>query len=366
MKKPPLTVRPGRPEDEQSIGALLDRIFDDPRPLEQRRRLWKWRYDDNPAKTDAFPGFLVAEQGGEIVGVHGLAPLRMKIGETVLTASCSCDLAADPKARAAGMRIKLAALSPDLSPLHISTSANEPANKITLALGGKEAPGGRRRLIKPLRVSGLLGRALKAKMGALAAVAALVGKPADWLLALGRLGSRPSVPGATVEVLSGFDERFDRLWQRMAGDYPVIMVRDAAYLNWRYAEYPFAGIESIALSKGDEVLGLAVWHRSIDEDGLPFAALLELMTPRGETAVSARLLAEVIRRAGGAGAHYITARTCDSELEALMLRRGFKIREAHYSPVTYKSNTDIPEDVLSGAGNWYMSLGDGDGCYFYD
>ena len=367
MKKAPLTVRPARPEDEPAIGALLDRAFDRPRPLEQRRKLWRWRYAENPARTENIPGFLVADRAGDVVGVHGLMPLRMKVGDAQLIAGCSCDLAADPNAGAAGMRLKLAAMSPELSPLHISTSANAAANRITLALGGRETPGGARKLIKPLRLSGLLRRALAPRLGSLAAPLAMVARPVDWILALARrLGPLPPLPETAVETVDRFDSRFDRFWHRFAEDCTVVVLRDAAYLNWRYADYPFDGVQSVALSRDGEILGLAVWHRSVDEDGLMFSALLELMVPAGEGRVAERLLAEVMRRADRTGSHYLIARTCDEFLGRLMLRQGFLSRNLPFSPVTYKINVDGLDAMLAEPGNWYRSLGDGDVCHFLD
>lgn len=302
-----------------------------------------------------------------MVAVHGLVPLRMKVGKSHLTASCSCDLAADPDARGAGMRIKLAAMSPEVSPLHISTSANESANKITLALNGKEAPGGRRKLIKPLRTSSFVDRVVRERVGWVAPAATFVASTTvDAVLALGRtLASAPAVSDAKVEQPERFDGRFDQLWERIVQDRSIIVVRDAAYLNWRYAKYPFAGVKQIALTRGEKVLGLAVWHQTVDEDGLPFAVLLELMVPKGEDAVAEHLLTEVVRRVDRNGVHSLTARTCDPSLETLMLRRGFIARNARFSPVTYRCNTDLPEHLFAGSGNWYMSLGDGDICYFY-
>ncbi|MGH0037004.1 MAG: hypothetical protein ACQGVK_18415 [Myxococcota bacterium] len=368
MSKPRLRVRPGRPEDEPVIGQLLDRLLDDPRPLDVRRRLWRWRSDENPARSDRIPGFLVAEKGDAIVAVHGLLPLRMRVAGRELVVSSSCDLAADPRARSAGMRIKLAAMSPDLAPMHLSTSANESANKITLALEGLEMPIGRGKWIKPLRASGLLVRALRARGGAWRALAGLVGwaaLPVDGLLALGRRWtSVPDLPGLQIEEGAAFDARFDRLWARLVDRCAVSVVRDAAYLEWRYARYPFAGIEWLAVSGDGEVEGFAAWHTSVDEDGLCFAALLDCEAPEGR--VLERLLVEVIRRAGRAGAHYVVARTADDRLRQAMERRGFRLREGGHSQVTYKAADELPEDLLADAGSWSLSLGDGDGCFFYE
>jgi hypothetical protein len=45
---------------------------------------------------------------------------------------------------------------------------------------------------------------------------------------------------------------------------------------------------------------------------------------------------------------------------------GFLAREMPHSPVTYKNNSDVPDELFTDDRNWYVTLGDGDGCYYYD
>jgi len=362
-------VRPATPDDSPSIAELLDRTLGK-RSYGQRLKLWNWRFDRNPARTDAFPSFLVAEEKGRIVGVQGLIPLRVKAGTQQLNASCSCDLAADPAARSAGMKLKLAALARELSPLHLSTSANEPANKITLALGGKEVFSGRRKYIKPLKASGLMRRGLEQRgtAGGIAATASMaIWKPVDWILAVGRaVKSQRKGTGGIIRDVTFFDGRYDAFWEQLAGEHVVLSVRDSSYLNWRYSGYPFPGIQSFELSLGEQLLGFSVIHRSVDEDGLPFAAILELAGRKVENRVLEHLLWEATRRAAIAGAHYLIARASTPEREDLFRGNGFRERDINYSPVTYKNNSDVSHDIFAKDGNWYLSLGDGDGCFYYD
>jgi hypothetical protein len=364
-------IRPATPEDYPAIAALLDGIFG-AIPYEKRLKLWRWRYDDNPIRSDEIPPFLVADKNGRIVGVHGLVPLNLKAGDRQFRISCSCDLAVDQSARSVGMKLKLAALSKNISPLHVSTSANEPAYRITLALGGKELRSGRRKLLKILNVKGLLRKSLGSKGGRLRQIVAkligiVAGVPADWILSISRSCRRlPKESNAVIRNLDEFDRSFDDFWKRIAQEYRILFVRDTSYLNWRYIRYPFEGIRSFALLNNGEIEGFAVIHDSIDEDGLPFTAILELVVSRGNKAAFELLLGEVINRSAIAGRHYITARTSIPEWESLFLRRGFRMREAEISPYTYKNNTDLPDDVFAKEEDWFTSLGDGDGCYYID
>jgi hypothetical protein len=267
------------------------------------------------------------------------------------------------------MKLKLAALSKDLSPLHLSTSANEPACRITVALGGREVSCCRRKWILPLKASGLMSRGWSKRGEAgegIAGASVAILKPVDWMMAISRsLKTRKQVAGGNIVDVTAFDARFDRFSEEMAKERMILAVRDSSYLNWRYSGYPFPGIRSFELSREKQLLGFSVLHITVDEDRLRFAAILELAGRTGEEGVTEHLLGEAIRRARIAGAHYLIARTSPSEEESFR-KTGFLAREMSHSPVTYKNNSDVPEELFADDRNWYVTLGDGDGCYYYE
>jgi N-acetylglutamate synthase-like GNAT family acetyltransferase len=364
-----LTIRPSHAADLPAIAALLDRTFG-PHTMELRQKLWRWRFDENPARAENIPQFLVAERDGKIVGVQGMVPLRMKIRDQVVVASCSCDLAVGAEARSAGIKIKLKAMSRDISPLYVSTSANEQANRITLALGGREVATAKRRLVKPLSYRGLLSKIWGARQGAFVKAVALVigivlGSPLDLALAAERSfrgGLKPTE--VQVEDVIEFDDRFDRFWQVMSREAEIMQVRDSQYLNWRFAHYPFPGIESFALVREGQVRGLGVLQQCIDEDGIHTANILDLLVPIGESEIFSALLSECTRRAIKAGAVIMTSQIPTPAWEKLYRKQGFWLRDRKFSPVTYKNNSDIKDEVFADNRNWYLAMGDGDACYF--
>ncbi len=358
---PSVVVRPAVAADYAGIAALLDRTFG-PRPLRLRERLWDWRHEANTVSSCDMPSFLVADLAGEIVGVQGLLPLRVRVGSDTVLAACSCDLAAAPSARGAGLQLKHRAMSAALSALPLTTSANEAANRLSRALGGEALEPARVKYIKPLRVGALLAARVRRRFpwgaAALHGAAALVDTGVSAARTLYDRSTRPADSrGTRVEDVRHFDARFDALWNRISGRYPVAIVRDAAYLEWRYARYPFAGVESFALTVGGELLGFAVIHANLDDDGLRAASLLELF---GDEQALEPLLAEAIRRAVCSRASYLAAKTSTSECEQLLKSRGFLPRAGAHSPYTYKVNRPDLAELVGNASNWYISLGDGD------
>jgi hypothetical protein len=58
------------------------------------------------------------------------------------------------------------------------------------------------------------------------------------------------------------EPRLDGLWTRLAPELPLVLVRDRAYLHWRYATHPFQRYELFGLSmRWGGLLGWAVVWR---------------------------------------------------------------------------------------------------------
>lgn len=99
------------------------------------------------------------------------------------------------------------------------------------------------------------------------------------------LSSRPG--GLSVEHLAGFDERFDELWQRVQGKYPVMAVRDRAFLSWRFAPVAGRAYHILAASAGSRLAGYAVLRVTDEIRDIPAGLVMDLLLEpgsRGEAA----------------------------------------------------------------------------------
>lgn len=107
---------------------------------------------------------------------------------------------------------------------------------------GFERVGMRVRHVLVLRTSGYLARRMPAAM------ASLAGPVADTALLAVRAVRGPRIPGLETAWVARPDARFDDLWHRCAGLTEVMGVRDAAFLAWRLADFPFGRHEFFTLS----------------------------------------------------------------------------------------------------------------------
>jgi hypothetical protein len=77
-----------------------------------------------------------------------------------------------------------------------------------------------------------------------------------------RQAARPAASGARIEEISSFDDRADSLWAAVEAQFDVATIRDAAYLNWRYADIRAGRSLILGAFEGERVVGYAVFKRA--------------------------------------------------------------------------------------------------------
>jgi hypothetical protein len=202
-----ITIRPYRAGDEAGLLAGHNRIFP-PRSLAH----WQWKFRDNPT---GLVHTMVAEHATEgIVGAYVTIPARVWMaGQTRICGQC-VDLWVLPEHRRHGPR---------------------PGLFVNLALAHYELWGGRGEQQNafhygwPIATWRIGQRYLRYEM------------VRDWdflfrELPPAGLPLRDTSPELEVRRVARFDADTDALWTAQAGATQLALVRDARYLNWRFAD----------------------------------------------------------------------------------------------------------------------------------
>jgi hypothetical protein len=95
----------------------------------------------------------------------------------------------------------------------------------------------------------------------------------------------------SIRSLERFDARCDVLWTAAASDFDVVVVRDEAHLQWRYADARGGPSTLLAAEEGEEMIGWAV----LKTQGTSGYVADLLVTPGRADAVEA-LAAEALAR----------------------------------------------------------------------
>ena len=171
--------------------------------------------------------------------------------------------------------------------------------------------------------------------------------------------------GHAVEVLEGFDESFDALFEETARGVPCVAEKDAAFLRWRYGPgSPSAPVTVLGVKEGSRLLGYAVLRVMKGKDG----ALLDLTTLPGRHDVARSLLRGSIRFFRRMGTYIVRYRFVESSTSPRtqdLWRLGFFFREGRSNTLLVKFADPRLHDLARDPSNWSYSTGDGEASFWF-
>ena len=210
-------------------------------------------------------------------------------------------------------------------------------------------------MLKPLRPSQMVREFLHSTVLSYAA------RPAD---ALFRIRERET-PLKIVEVTDGQLGDVDRFWQGVKGKYPVMNIRDADFVRYRFLRMPRRPYHSyLGFEKGEPVCFAVA--RITEVAGMQCAMLLDFLFWDGHAQAAAQLLGHVLAQMQQVGACLAGCRMLGHTQEAGVLREnGFfrcpKKLEPQPFPLIFRPFDGCPEEeCLRDIGNWFFTMGDYD------
>ena len=188
-----------------------------------------------------------------------------------------------------------------------------------------------------------------------AGAARLAGSVLDGIRRLLPRRRSPLPAGYTLAELTSFGEETDRLWERVADGYRVALVRDAAYLTWRYLANP-DDYTVLGLSRGGELVGIVVLTETVRR-GVAVGELVDYVCPAGDEEVFGLLVAAAVDHSLDRGHALIQAwSVVDTPHDARLRRAGLRL---HRTDVKFLVSPGHPDDVIYDGGAWLLTQGDG-------
>lgn len=323
----PWTVRPYQPGDEGQILDLFTQVFGAQRSLQH----WYWKFRDNPVGEIHI--YLAVTASGRFVGQYAGLPVLFHWGGRTLQFVQILDVMVDPAFRSGlkkpGLFVKLAG----------------PYIRDYSGAGGFGFPP-----LAHLRIGERVGYKAFHQVQQLACSLQKPRAPA-WSRSIASWQW-------IVEEVQAFDARADRLWARCRPELPVAAIRDARYLNWRYAQHPEVRYRLLAVRRrgSDEWVGLAVLHLG---GGQATACLVDWLAPLGEQRLAELLLTriETMARENGMSDLYAWFRPGSAHWN-LLIERGFRPEP---TPMYFTALRCIDDISLEWARDrWYYTMGDSD------
>lgn len=353
----PCIARPASFDDFDEVAELLHHIFG----VRQSVDVLRWKFGGWAGLP---AGSTVLTNKRRIVGFLGQVPTRVVVMGHEIQAAQGADVGILEEYRRLDTYLSLTRSSvQEMEKAHVALTygvANaESTGPLTELLGQpKVAP-------VPLLVRPLGGRVATASKGvshcllrmlaACASVAEVCAAP------------RPEAGGNGLRTvrLDRFDNRFDSFWRRIRDDYPIMLVRDAAALNWRYGgasgvAYECIGIEDAISGHIEGYAVLSITSRG----GTVRGRLCDLITRRrGDRRIAHTLIAASL-----AWWRAQKAEVADvwmfphAHLRLALRRHGFFPRRT--GPGGFHAGAlgtaALHLQGVPQAGNWFLSLGDSD------
>jgi hypothetical protein len=300
-----------------------------------KQRLWSWQFRtrDNESCSP-----LVAETAaGEVVGFNGCMPVAVKLGERRATAIWSCDFHVHKRYRGTGIgkeiKRKLQASHPLILALGISGVASH-----------VHASSGWRRNRDALSYV-YLGEGWAFKV--------LIKRAIQATQRLVRFFHRHTDPELTIRICDATDipHDIDKLWARSEASYANVVVRDRAYLTWRYAQHPLVRYRLIIVKRGDSLEAVGVYWA--DDSA---AALVDYIGPSSAPVLKRAVVSAFFDANAHAGR--LNCLTTDDELQRELRNFGFnawRSRAVRFSVYSDPSYGEQPHE------DWFLTGGDSDG-----
>lgn len=314
-------VRLFRPGDEERVLAFHNRAFAPARSMAH----FEWRFLQNPAGP---PQLALALDAERCVGIYASIPVRCIVrGEPVL-ACVHTDCGVDPDLRRglSGTRVILA-----VEHLHKIACVH---GRVLLEWGFPE-PALQRVVVRHCGV------------GVLRDVHMLV-------LAVDRV----PVPPDDVDVapVAAVPSDVDSLWQRVATSMAMTTVRDASYLDWRYARHPDHAHVMLTARSGGVLRGFAVLRDSGPDPSA--TTIMELIVPPDDGGAERALLARAGAEARARGREHVAAWVPLQLPAAYRWQRdyGFFVASTPFQECYRSWSRDLHRRWLGA--NWHRSIGD--------
>ena len=315
---------------------------------------WDWKYDANPFNRDAEPYILLLKDGAQTIAMLGALPVRVVIAGLERWVAQTGDWVVHPDYRGRGLSRRLLSHCLADIPLRFAWAnalSHEAAHSPT-ARSVPLAP-----LVHPLDVRRIVHRLTGNRW-----LSRWSGAVVERVRSLTRTPHRqPTLPGVSVAQATTFGPSSDVLWQHTCADYPVMVVRDQRYLNWRFVERPDARYTVLVAARGSELVGYLVL-RVAEQVGMRWGYLVDFLVQHKSAALLALLIDVGIEHLRQQEVAAISCRVTMSPYRETIRSRGFY--PFRWGPQAYfYMRVELADPALQAFRDerqWFVTMGDGD------
>jgi len=164
-----------------------------------------------------------------------------------------------------------------------------------------------------------------------------------------------------TRVADQFDPGMDGEWRGMLEGYGIAMIRDARYLNWKYAHHPVLKYRLRLVERDGRLAGYIVSRLAPEQADEKRAVITDFLVENGDTKTLEYLVSHTITEASEAGMEVISVLTTQPWAAKMLRGVGFLPRKESHTWVTGGWKGHIPAGWITDHQHWHMCSGDSDG-----
>jgi hypothetical protein len=164
---------------------------------------------------------------------------------------------------------------------------------------------------------------------------------------------------AEVRLIQRFDESFTRLWETLAPKFNVAVRRDAAYLNWKFANAPHVRYSIAALVRRGETAGYAV-YRHVHEPRGRVTLLVDFLADPDDGEGVKTLLRWIDREARQEDSDKVRAFALHAGFRRVLRRSGYFVVKSTMEFVIKINDAALTPEFYENTERWHVTLGDSD------
>jgi hypothetical protein len=347
-------------QDKSALLELFAACWDEEKS-EMNLACWEWLYEMNPNTDPDRPVIFILEEEGKIIGSVSCVPAQLMVDGSIYNFHWVMDYMVHPRHRGGmkGFRLAREVIKLSASTLGSGFPIQETV-PIWLRAGkkvGVDEVGAFGPMVLPLNARYVLQR--KSLNPVLTGVANLALRPALALQRLWKGLGAPRAGGMTIGETDRFDDEASNFFARVGPKYPIIVVRDHSYLNWRFSDYPGKDYTKLLLrDDAGTMRGYAVTRSVLKHNGIREGLLVDLLTGRGDEAAVRALVREALARFRREGCDVVKGLEFYlPDMRAMMGRLGFFHHpvKRHYLIFYNEICPDKPKSFFRDRANWYIT-----------
>ncbi len=319
---------------------------------------WNWMFLEPARRLGIDPYVWIYRRKGEIVAHQGAIGVQFKLGNTTHTTGWFVETMALESVRGKSIGPMVIQKALEDLPFNLSLGQTETMRSLQFALGWEQvAPLQTYALM--LKPSAVLRHKINNPLARLAAGWAIQGRRQ-----LSNMQARPTARGeTTVRQIERYDERHDVLWREVADEFPCTVIRDAAFLNWKFVDQPGQEFVRLEVASDGKPVGLAVLTVREPDEAYRYrrALLLDVVVSPSDPNAVWRLLEVVEQTSRQLQAEMLFFDLLNRPLEKQLLRYGFLAREqARVLLLSTKTLSAADQQTVMNPDHWLITRADSD------